>query len=97
MDPFREELAAHKTGKDTIQFPYDNDGGVMKKSDIETIPKLFRPHPWHGLDVGPSPPDILNVFVEITPFDLMKSEIDKLSGYLRVDRPQRGSSQPPAL
>lgn len=73
------------------------DGGVMKKSDIETIPKLFRPHPWHGLDVGPSPPDILNVFVEITPFDLMKYEIDKLSGYLRVDRPQRGSSQPPAL
>jgi uncharacterized protein YdhG (YjbR/CyaY superfamily) len=23
MDPFREELAAYKTGKDTIQFPYD--------------------------------------------------------------------------
>ena len=74
-----------------------NDGGVMKKSDIETIPKMFRPHPWHGLDVGPSPPDILNVFVEITPFDLIKYEVDKLSGYLRVDRPQRGSSQPPAL
>jgi len=23
MDPFREELAVYKTGKDTIQFPYD--------------------------------------------------------------------------
>ena len=23
MEPFREELAAYKTGKDTIQFPYD--------------------------------------------------------------------------
>jgi uncharacterized protein YdhG (YjbR/CyaY superfamily) len=23
MDPFRGELAAYKTGKDTIQFPYD--------------------------------------------------------------------------
>jgi uncharacterized protein YdhG (YjbR/CyaY superfamily) len=23
MDPFREELAAYKTGKDTIQFTYD--------------------------------------------------------------------------
>jgi inorganic pyrophosphatase len=57
----------------------------------------FRPHPWHGLDVGPRPPDVLNVYVEITPFDLMKYEIDKVSGYLRVERPQRSSAQPPAL
>ena len=57
----------------------------------------FRPHPWHGLDVGPSPPDVLNAYIEITPFDLMKYEIDKESGYLRVDRPQRTSALPPAL
>ncbi len=57
----------------------------------------FRPHPWHGLEEGPSPPEILNVFVEITPFDLVKYEVDKVSGYLHVDRPQRSSSQPPAL
>ena len=57
----------------------------------------FRPHPWHGLEVGPRPPDILNAFIEITPFDLMKYEVDKVSGYLRVDRPQRSSAQPPAL
>jgi hypothetical protein len=49
----------------------------------------FRPHPWHGLDAGPEPPEILNVFVEITPFDLVKYEVDKESGYLHVDRPQR--------
>jgi inorganic pyrophosphatase len=40
---------------------------------------------------------VLNAFIEITPFDLMKYEIDKISGYLRVDRPQRSSAQPPAL
>ena len=57
----------------------------------------FRPHPWHGLEVGPKPPDVLNAFIEITPFDLMKYEVDKISGYLRVDRPQRSSAQPPAL
>jgi len=57
----------------------------------------FRPHPWHGLDVGPNPPDVLNAFIEITPFDLMKYEVDKVSGYLRVDRPQRSSAQHPAL
>jgi inorganic pyrophosphatase len=60
-------------------------------------PSRFRPHPWHGLDTGKKPPGLLNAYIEITPFDLMKYEIDKVSGYLRVDRPQRTSAQPPAL
>jgi inorganic pyrophosphatase len=49
------------------------------------------------LDVGPNPPQIVHAYIEITPFDLVKYEIDKTTGYLRVDRPQRTSSQPPAL
>lgn len=57
----------------------------------------WRPHPWHGLDPGPNPPSELHAFVEITPFDLVKYEVDKNSGYLRVDRAQRTSSLPPAL
>jgi inorganic pyrophosphatase len=57
----------------------------------------FRPHPWHGLEIGPHPPEILNAFIEITPYDLMKYEVDKVSGYLRVDRPQRSSAQHPTL
>ena len=57
----------------------------------------FRPHPWHGLEVGPQPPDLVHAFVEITPFDLVKYEVDKASGFLRVDRPQRSSSTPPTL
>lgn len=57
----------------------------------------WRPHPWHGLEVGPAPPLRVNAFVEITPYDLIKYEVDKQSGYLIVDRPQRTSSHPPAL
>ena len=57
----------------------------------------WRPHPWHGLTPGSDAPRVVNVFVEITPFDLIKYEVDKSSGYLKVDRPQRTSSQPPAL
>jgi inorganic pyrophosphatase len=57
----------------------------------------FRPHPWHGLEVGPEPPELLTAFIEVTPFDLVKYEVDKQSGYLRIDRPHRGSSQPPTL
>jgi inorganic pyrophosphatase len=56
-----------------------------------------RPHPWHGLSAGPNPPAELHAYIEITPFDLVKYEIDKTSGYLRVDRAQRTSSLPPAL
>ncbi|MCB0044012.1 MAG: inorganic pyrophosphatase [Caldilineaceae bacterium] len=57
----------------------------------------WRPHPWHGLEAGPNPPELVHAYIEITPFDLIKYEIDKKTGYLRVDRPQRSSSQPPAL
>ena len=57
----------------------------------------WRPHPWHGLEPGPEAPRIVSAFIEITPFDLMKYEVDKATGYLRVDRPQRTSSQPPSL
>jgi inorganic pyrophosphatase len=56
-----------------------------------------RPHPWHGLSVGPDPPSLVHAFIEITPFDLIKYEVDKTSGYLKVDRPQRTSALPPSL
>ncbi|MEM1347197.1 MAG: inorganic pyrophosphatase, partial [Myxococcota bacterium] len=36
-------------------------------------------------------------YIELTPYDSVKYEIDKETGYLRVDRPQRYSSQPPTL
>ena len=38
-----------------------------------------------------------NVFVEIVPSDTIKYEIDKQSGYLKVDRPQQFSNIIPAL
>jgi inorganic pyrophosphatase len=57
----------------------------------------WRPHPWHGLEAGRELPFWVNAYIEITPFDTMKYEIDKSTGYLRVDRPQRGSAQPPTL
>lgn len=62
---------------------------------ISSLP--WRPHPWHGLPPGPDPPRLVDAFIEITPFDTVKYEIDKATGYLRVDRPQRNSALPPAL
>jgi inorganic pyrophosphatase len=57
----------------------------------------WRPHPWHGLEPGPKAPEIVEAYIELTPFDLMKYEVDKTTGYLRIDRPQPSSSQPPTL
>jgi len=57
----------------------------------------FRPHPWHGISAGPDVPRLVNAYIEITPFDQMKYEIDKDSGYLFIDRPQPTSAQQPTL
>ena len=65
-----------------------------------SFPQAFyrwRPHPWHGLETGPDAPRLVYAYIEITPFDLIKYEVDKATGYLTVDRPQRSSSQPPTL
>src|SRR5579871_6113407 len=58
---------------------------------------LYKPHPWHGISPGEEAPDVINCFIEVVPSDTMKYEIDKVSGYLKLDRPQKYSSICPAL
>ena len=59
--------------------------------------QLFQAHPWHGVTPGPKTPDLVNAYIEIVPTDAVKYELDKVSGHLRVDRPQRFSSTCPTL
>jgi inorganic pyrophosphatase len=40
---------------------------------------------------------VVNTFIEIVPSDTIKYEVDKKSGYLKVDRPQKFSNIIPAL
>lgn len=54
-------------------------------------------HPWHGVSKGASFPDLINVYIEITPFDTVKYELDKESGLLKIDRPQKFSNLCPEL
>lgn len=62
-------------------------------SDLSSLFTLmFQAHPWHGVTAGDGAPNLINVFVEIVPNDNIKYELDKPSGRLRVDRPQRFSS-----
>lgn len=59
--------------------------------------QLHKPHPWHGLSFGEQAPDIITCYIEMVPADHVKYEIDKVSGYRKVDRPQKFSNIIPAL
>jgi inorganic pyrophosphatase len=57
----------------------------------------YKSHPWHGVDIGPEAPKIITCFIEMVPTDTVKYEVDKVTGYLRIDRPQKYSNTIPAL
>jgi inorganic pyrophosphatase len=57
----------------------------------------FKAHPWHGIAIGADAPEVVTAFIEIVPTDTVKYEIDKESGYLKIDRPQKFSNVVPAL
>lgn len=65
------------------------------KETCQTI--LHRSHPWHGLSLGEDPPNIVNCYIEMVPTDTVKYEMDKETGLLKVDRPQKYSSLCPSL
>ena len=56
-----------------------------------------KAHPWHGVDPGDQAPETLTAYIEIVPTDTIKYEIDKISGLLKVDRPQKFSNICPTL
>lgn len=56
-----------------------------------------RAHPWHGIHPGDEAPNIVTAFIEIVPSDTVKYEIDKVSGFLKIDRPQKFSNMIPTL
>lgn len=57
----------------------------------------YKSHPWHGVDVGVDAPNTVTCFIEMVTTDTVKYEVDKVSGYLKIDRPQKYSNVLPAL
>lgn len=64
---------------------------------VDAMSQRFVSHPWHGIEVGSKSPEIINAYIEITPSDAIKYEIDKESGHIMVDRPQKLSNHMPCL
>ena len=68
-----------------------------EKAVANNLKSRFQAHPWHGVSPGDKAPEAVNAYIEIVPTDAVKYELDKQSGHLRVDRPQRFSSMCPTL
>lgn len=58
--------------------------------------RINKAHPWHGIPIGERVPQEVTVFIEIVPRDTVKYEVDKETGYLKIDRPQQYSNVVPA-
>ena len=75
---------------------------MSKNNDIpgskEKIAPQTRPHPWHGIAPQASTGDgYINAFIEMVPSDTVKYELDKETGFLKIDRPQKFSNNVPTL
>lgn len=66
-------------------------------SAFDLFKLMFQAHPWHGVAPGADAPEKVKAYIEIVPTDAVKFELDKQSGHLHVDRPQRFSSMCPSL
>lgn len=71
---------------------------ARKKDSVwKMMGMLFRSHPWHGIPIGDNAPEIVSSYIEIVPTDTIKYELDKSTGFLKVDRPQLFSNICPTL
>ena len=65
------------------------------RSDAElfqVLSILVKSHPWHGVAIGAEAPEVVTTFVELVPSDTVKYELDKVTGLLKIDRPQQYSN-----
>jgi inorganic pyrophosphatase len=58
---------------------------------------MYKHHPWHGVSLGAEAPALVTCYIEIVPTDTVKYELDKVTGHLKIDRPQKYSSVCPTL
>jgi len=65
--------------------------------DLNLYHRLFLAHPRHGVSIGDDAPEVVTSYIEIVPSDTVKYELDKPTGHMKVDRPQKFSNVYPTL
>jgi len=73
------------------------EGNQSIRQISQLLGLLFKAHPWHGVPAGKDLPSVVTAYIEIVPTDTVKYEIDKATGILKIDRPQRYSNICPTL
>jgi inorganic pyrophosphatase len=53
---------------------------------LESSNTPMNTHPWHGLAVGSEAPAVVNAVIEIPRGSKAKYELDKDTGFLKLDR-----------
>ncbi|MCY4380968.1 MAG: inorganic diphosphatase, partial [Proteobacteria bacterium] len=77
----------------------------MDTTQTQSKVNMLVAHPWHGIEPYPKgakeqngmSPDKVCGFIEMTPSSDVKCEIDKVSGHLSIDRPQKYTNFLPCL
>ena len=69
----------------------------MENNSKMITDRRYKAHPWHGISLGYKCPKLVRCFIEIVSTDTVKYEVDKETGYLTIDRPQKYSNIIPAL
>lgn len=64
---------------------------------FDVMGMLYKPHPWHGVSPGENCPEMVTAYIECVPGEGIKYEVDKPTGYLKVDRPHKFSSLCPTI
>lgn len=60
---------------------------VQKPKEMRVSKRsLMIHHPWHNVDIGQASPDVVNAIIEIPIDSRVKTELDKPTGLLKVDR-----------
>ena len=72
-------------------------GNKINDPIVRLMGLRYKSHPWHGLDIGTDAPNVVTAFIEMVPTDTVKYELAKVSGYIKIDRPQKYSNVVPAL
>jgi inorganic pyrophosphatase len=86
------------TGESGSPMDRGNGSDESKADPLWTLLKLlFKSHPWHGVQIGKEAPAVVTTYIEVVPTDTVKYELDKVTGHLKIDRPQRYSNICPSL
>eukprot|EP00808_Paulinella_micropora_P032127 g46682.t1 len=92
-----KELSPEQNSTEVLKKETPEDRKERGEKMFQLMKMLYKPHPWHGVSLGKDVPAMVTAYVECVPGEGIKYEVDKETGYLKVDRPHKFSSLCPTI